>query len=133
MRRRVECDSYPGAVTQILNNLIQNALKHGFEKLEKDEVRKISIEGSSVTGENGMKAVLVFTDNGVGVSQENVPRLFENFFTTKSSKGGSGLGLSVSRGLARQALGGDLTYEPVEHGARFVLRFPVVASGLGQK
>lgn len=127
------CDSYPGAVAQILNNLIQNALKHGFAKLGKDGVGEISIEGKSLQGEKGLEAVVVFTDNGAGVGQESVPKLFDAFFTTKANEGGSGLGLSVSRELARKALGGELSYEHVEQGARFVLRFPVKASGVGKE
>ena len=123
------CDSYPGAVAQIMNNLIQNALKHGFDGLGKDGAGTITIEGKWGQGEKGQEAVVEFADNGAGVSPENVPKLFDAFFTTKANSGGSGLGLSVSRELARQALGGELSYEPAEQGARFVLRFPVKAIG----
>ena len=54
--------------------------------------------------------------------------IFEPFFTTRLGKGGSGLGLSVSRNIAVGVLGGTLTASSIpEMGTCFVLTFPVVA------
>jgi two-component system sensor histidine kinase HupT/HoxJ len=64
---------------------------------------------------------LAVEDAGPGIAPEHLHRLFDPFFTTR---GGTGLGLSVSYGIAR-AHGGTLTAENgAAGGARFVLRLP---------
>jgi two-component system, NtrC family, sensor kinase len=61
-------------------------------------------------------------DSGPGIDAANRGRLFEPFFTTKPR--GTGLGLAVSRAIAR-AHGGDLAADPTDGGgARFALRLP---------
>ncbi len=63
-----------------------------------------------------------FTDTGPGISDPN--RVFDPFYTTKVSGEGTGLGLSVSLGIAQEH-GGLLTAENTEEGARFVVTLPV--------
>ena len=60
-------------------------------------------------------------DTGHGIPPETADKVFEPFFTTK--RGGSGLGLGVSRTLI-EAHGGTLTFEPLGKGTRFVFRIP---------
>jgi signal transduction histidine kinase len=65
------------------------------------------------------------TDSGPGIPAELQPRIFEPFFTTKRDSGGTGLGLSVSLGIA-EAHGGSLTVESLPgSGAAFTLRLPL--------
>ena len=64
------------------------------------------------------------TDHGPGIPPEGRSRLFKKFSRLQRSVGGMGLGLYISRGIAR-AHGGDLTFEaPDEGGSRFVLSLP---------
>ena len=63
-------------------------------------------------------------DQGPGVAEEDRERIFEPFFTTKGDGEGTGLGLSVSRGIA-QRHGGMLRLEPSARGACFALYLPV--------
>jgi signal transduction histidine kinase len=72
----------------------------------------------------GGHVVARVADTGPGISEETVARIFEPFYTTKRDVGGTGLGLSVSLGIA-QAHGGALTVrsQPGE-GACFVLSLP---------
>src|SRR5262249_23835438 len=65
-------------------------------------------------------AVVEVSDTGPGVPTALIGRVFEPFFTTMPNGEGSGLGLSVSLGIA-EAHGGSLALVPSEHGARFVL------------
>ena len=68
-------------------------------------------------------AEVAVADSGPGIPPERRDRLFEPFFTTKPR--GTGLGLAVSRAIAR-AHGGDLAVDAAaEGGARFALRLPL--------
>lgn len=93
--------TYPGAVSQIVVNLIMNSLIHGFEGIEQGEIR---IECQSYDEE----WLLLYRDNGRGMSEEVRLRVFDPFFTTKRGQGGSGLGLHVVYNLVTQLLHGSL-------------------------
>ncbi|MBR9844852.1 MAG: sensor histidine kinase [Algicola sp.] len=77
-------------IQQVLSNLIVNSIKYGREK----GTTEISIENLIKN-----KVIVRVTDNGEGISKENLPRLFERFFRVDKSgsrkEGGSGLGLSI--------------------------------------
>ncbi|HEX3927822.1 MAG TPA: ATP-binding protein [Gemmatimonadales bacterium] len=105
------------AVEQVLVNLLDNAMDAAGP-------------GGSVTvaarAFNG-RSELVVEDSGTGIQDDLVPRIFEPFFTTKPTGEGTGLGLSVSLGLAEQQ-GGNLRVEnrPAPGiGARFILALPI--------
>jgi two-component system phosphate regulon sensor histidine kinase PhoR len=77
-------------VQQVLTNLIVNSIKYGIEK----GTTEISIENLIKN-----KVIVRVTDNGEGITEENIPRLFERFYRVDKSRsrevGGSGLGLSI--------------------------------------
>jgi signal transduction histidine kinase len=104
-------------VLQVLLNLLSNAIRY-------------SPEGSAVTlevGEATSGAWIAVRDQGIGLSTEQAARVFDKFERLgRSGDGGTGLGLYISRRLAR-AMGGelDVTSEPGE-GACFILRLPLV-------
>lgn len=87
-RENLVIESYPGAITQVLTNLIFNAIDHGFEDVSEP---KITIE---IT-EQPETILLLFSDNGIGMDEETQKHIFEPFFTTKRNKGNTGLGLSI--------------------------------------
>jgi two-component system, OmpR family, sensor kinase len=99
---------------RILRNLIDNAL--AATPLE-GEIR------IGVASSNGTARVSV-SDTGPGIPEEERERVFERFVRfSNGHAGGSGLGLAIARRIARQH-GGDLTCDPVPHGAAFTLRLP---------
>ena len=111
----------PAAVEQVLFNLVDNACKYarGAEPAE------IAL----TVGRRGPHLTLAVRDHGPGITPREVARLFEPF--RKSARdaaegvAGVGLGLALSRRLARQ-MGGDLVSDPpADGGARFVLRLPL--------
>ena len=77
--------------------------------------------------------LLEVIDSGIGIAPAQVATLFQPFQQGSSGqrRGGSGLGLSIARELAR-AMGGDLTVHSVlGRGSRFILRLPVCPAGTG--
>jgi C4-dicarboxylate-specific signal transduction histidine kinase len=111
-------DSYPGALSQVLTNLLLNALIHAFPGARPG---LISIRAQVV----GDQIELVFTDNGQGVSPAHIDRLFDPFFTTSRAKGGSGLGLHIVYNLVTQTLGGTIRVRSTPgEGTSFTLLLP---------
>ena len=107
----------PVRLRQILLNIVGNAIKfteHGGVRIH-----------VSSSGENKRNVKFVVEDTGLGISKENQEKLFEWFTQADSSTtrkfGGTGLGLALSRRLAR-ALGGDIELESSDKvGSRFVI------------
>ncbi|MGR9116491.1 MAG: ATP-binding protein, partial [Gammaproteobacteria bacterium] len=85
----ITMNSYPGAIGQILTNLVDNAVKHAFAGQEQG---KMIVSASRMGNE---KVLLEFSDNGMGMPPDTVKRIFDPFFTTKLGQGGSGLGMSI--------------------------------------
>ncbi|MDP3846238.1 MAG: ATP-binding protein [Pseudomonas sp.] len=115
-------DSYPGALGQILVNLINNAVLHAFA--DRDHGLIVLRAYASQPG----WLELTVTDNGSGISAEHLPRIYDPFFTTKLGQGGSGLGLNIVHNLATGTLGGRLEVaSQVNWGTRFTLALPLCA------
>lgn len=115
-------ESYPGALGQILLNLLDNARTHAFSDSAPGEVRIAAM--ASGAG----KIQINVSDNGKGISAEDLARIFEPFFTTRLGQGGSGLGLFVVYRLATQVLGGRIraSSQPGQ-GTMLVLEIPTQA------
>lgn len=103
-------------LVQVLVNLLVNA-EHAMRAV--DGPRRIEIE----TSDRGMDVVLELRDSGPGVPPPIRSRIFDPFFTTKPVGVGTGVGLSVSQGIA-QAHGGSLELLPDGPGAQFRLVLP---------
>ncbi len=111
-------DSYPGALSQILTNLLINSLIHGFEKLDSGT---ITID---IKNEND-RVILVYSDTGKGISPSHINKIFDPFFTTKRGQGGSGLGLNITYNLISQTLKGTISCQSnYGEGVTFILNFP---------
>ena len=129
-------NGYPGALSQILTNLVMNALIHAFEikppKTQPGEPRPpkakpmagtITIAVSMVEATNDIE--IHFSDDGRGIPAKLQTRIFEPFFTTKRGSGGSGLGLHIVLNLVTQTLGGRITVDSTEgSGTTFNIRLP---------
>jgi two-component system NtrC family sensor kinase len=110
----------PHELQQVLLNLLTNSIQ-ALAALPPGRPRRISIE----TRRDPPQAILEIRDSGDGVPEEHRARLFTPFFTTKPAGQGTGLGLSLSYGIAK-AHGGDLRYHtPPEGGACFTLVLPL--------
>lgn len=110
-------------IEQILVNLIGNAL---------DATRDVADPHAVIAwGVVEDRAVLTVRDNGAGMSEDTLARIFEPLFTTKKNGGGLGLGLAISADIAR-VFGGTLTATSAPgHGAVFTLSLPLLGDDMG--
>lgn len=118
-----DLDGYPGALGQLLTNLVLNAQIHAFTGVGKPQIR---IEAHGLA--DGSHFELQVSDNGVGMNEEVRRRAFDPFFTTKMGQGGTGLGLNIVYNIATGVLGGQVELHSAPgQGTRFLFRLPLVA------
>ncbi len=110
-----------GALSIIVANLVDNAIKY-------------TPTGGSVrvsTGRDGMHATVTVRDTGIGIDEENRPRIFEEFYRVRSPETlgitGTGLGLSLVRRLVEQHQGSIEFDSAAGRGSTFRVRLPVDA------
>lgn len=117
-------DSFPGSFIQIFSNLIINSLIHGFT--DKSE-GTITIEAEVI----GQDVVITYKDNGKGIDEAHINKVFNPFYTTKLGQGGSGLGLNIVYNLVHKALGGKINLSSqLGEGVCFVISLPLIAPNL---
>lgn len=112
-------DSYPGAFTQIFTNLIMNSLIHGYgEKSDGNILIQIDRLGDQLS--------IVYKDDGSGMPQETVDRIYEAFFTTKKEAGSTGLGMNIVNTIVHKKLSGDIQCASTQGiGTTFTMRLPI--------
>lgn len=99
----VDMDSYPGAIGQVLTNLVSNSILHGFEGRSQGTMRL----STRTVGADLVE--LLFNDDGCGIPEKNQERVFDPFFTTKLGHGSSGLGMHLVYNLVTNLLGGKIS------------------------
>lgn len=115
-------DSFPGALGQVVTNLIVNSVTHGFDGRNDGKMR---MKASRAEGDT---VVISFEDDGVGISAANLKKVFDPFFTTKFGQGGSGLGMHIVYNLVTEVLGGSIDIASLPgQGTRVTMRFPLIA------
>jgi signal transduction histidine kinase len=112
-----EFSSDPWRIGEIFRNLISNAIKY----------RKINGESCKVSinvDVNSERAMIVFKDNGIGISAENLSKIFEMFYRASEQSEGSGLGLYIVKN-AVEKLGGLLSVKSLPgEGTTFEITLP---------
>ncbi|WP_051302863.1 ATP-binding protein [Psychromonas aquimarina] len=115
----IEMNSYPGPLGQVITNLFNNAMLHAFEGRDTGEVHiRFAVVSEQLQ--------ILFSDNGIGVKEEFIGKLFDPFYTTKLGRGGSGLGLNIVHNIVHNIMGGKIRVES-EIGTTFEIRLPLTA------
>nr|WP_314859423.1 ATP-binding protein [uncultured Undibacterium sp.] len=119
--------AYPGPLSQIFINFINNALLHAFEDIEQGHML---LTAKLITEDT---VEIVFSDNGNGIPAHVLRRVFEPFFTTKLGKGGSGLGMHLAHTVVTQIFGGKIDIESIPgEGTSICMVLPLIAPELDQ-
>lgn len=116
--KAIELDSYPGAFSQILTNLITNSVNHAFNDEDSGNISiVISLEGNTL--------LFHYIDDGNGITAEDIKHIFDPFFTTNREKGGSGLGLHIIFNVITQKLNGTIAcHSEPGQGTTFTIKIP---------
>ncbi len=118
----IAMDGYPGALGQVVTNLVANAVVHAFDGRQDGSIRIAARLEDDETVE------LTVADDGAGIAAETLPRIFDPFFSTKLGAGGSGLGLHIAYVTVTRVLGGRIEVDSQPGaGTRFTLRLPRTA------
>ncbi|MCK5294684.1 MAG: HAMP domain-containing histidine kinase, partial [Arcobacteraceae bacterium] len=108
-----------GELSEVIINIINNAKDILLEK----EIKTPWIKFNLIT-ENS-KAIISIEDNGGGIPDNILPKIFEPYFTTKHQSHGTGLGLHMSYEIITNSLKGKLWAENTENGAKFFVELPL--------
>ena len=115
-----------GELNQVFLNLIVNAA-HAIKDAGKD------VDNGEITirlAAEGDQAVICVSDNGCGVPEENLTKLYDPFFTTKEVGRGTGQGLAISHSIVVDKHGGDISVRSqVGVGTEFTVRLPIAGRG----
>ena len=104
---------YPKEYAHVLLNILANARDAFRERNAGNRLVKIS----AFAKEN--KAVVTLTDNAGGITAAIIDKIFDIYFTTKESSGGTGIGLYMSKNIIEKNMGGTLSCRNVDQGAEF--------------
>lgn len=109
----------PGALAQIITNLVINSLLHGFD----DSTRPGQIRLHNRLHKKTLE--LIYEDDGEGMGPETQKRMFDPFFTTRRASGGSGLGMNIVFNLVTGKLNGKIRLDsPPYEGCRLIITIP---------
>ncbi|MBF0625357.1 MAG: PAS domain-containing sensor histidine kinase [Magnetococcales bacterium] len=116
----LEIRSNPGALSQIVINLVNNSRIHAFGPEDAGQiVMEFTVEKERLH--------FLYRDNGCGMTEETCRRIFEPFYTTRRDLGGSGLGMHIVYNLATQTLGGSITCHSLPgNGMSVLIDMPLV-------
>lgn len=112
----IRFNTYPGAISQIVTNLVMNSILHAFP----DGTGTITLEADT----DGERIYFLYSDDGVGMKPITVKKIFDPFFTTKRNAGGSGLGMHIVYNLVTHQLKGAIKcISTLGKGTQFVISF----------
>jgi C4-dicarboxylate-specific signal transduction histidine kinase len=108
-----------GELTQVLINIINNS-KDAL-KVKSDDNKWIEL----LLNKTEQNIIISIEDNGGGIPDDVLPKIFEPYFTTKDQSQGTGLGLHMSHQMITESLKGKLYAKNTENGAKFFIELPL--------
>lgn len=106
---------YKNELEQAILIIVSNAKDALLDNKIKNPQIEIAIKGASD------KISLIIEDNGGGVPKTIIDRIFEPYFTTKEQGKGTGIGLYIAKEIVERQMGGKISVENTERGARFLV------------
>ncbi|CAN96521.1 two-component system histidine kinase [Sorangium cellulosum So ce56] len=124
---RFEVDAVPVKVL-VISDRIEVAIRNVLDNAASFAGREgaVLIRVSAIEGGSAIEV----SDTGPGIAPENLPRVFDRFFTDRPGGKGTGLGLALAKAIVEAHGGSIAVVSPPGQGATFTLRFPPVSHGL---
>ncbi|MBF0520241.1 MAG: HAMP domain-containing histidine kinase [Nitrospirae bacterium] len=113
-------EGYPNEFKQVALNIMTNSRDAIVSKRKVDTEKRGLIEISVSNNENKSKVIISIRDNGGGIPEDLIMKIFEPYFTTKENEG-TGIGLYMSKTIIETNMGGSLTVHNIDGGAEFVI------------
>lgn len=113
----IEFETYANELKQVVLNIIKNAEDVLLEK----EIENPTITIQTLCDIDGTNQSLIIKDNGGGIPKDVMDRIFEPYFSTKTNKNGTGLGLYMSKIIIEEHCNGRLTASNDKDGAVFLI------------
>ncbi|MBF0458519.1 MAG: HAMP domain-containing histidine kinase [Nitrospirae bacterium] len=117
-------DGYPNEFKQVLLNILNNAKDAIISNIETDSKIQGLIEINICNDEQRDKIMISIGDNGGGIPEHLIAKIFEPYYTTKGEHG-TGIGLYMSKTIIETNMGGSLTVRNVDGGAEFMVSLGV--------
>jgi signal transduction histidine kinase len=112
-------DSYPGALSQVITNIVMNAIIHAFADKKKGHILIRTVH-------DGSNVHLNCSDDGKGMTNESLNNIFEAYYTTRENDGGSGLGTHIIHQLVTETLQGQISCSSeLGAGTMFTITLPI--------
>ena len=108
-----------GELSQVIINILNNAKDVLLEKTIENPWIKIDLE------QKEDKIIITIEDNGGGIPDDVMPKIFDPYFTTKHKSQGTGLGLHMSYNIITKSLRGKIYAKNTKNGAKFFIELPL--------
>jgi|GEM_PF-642780 len=102
IEKHISLTTYPGALSQVIINIINNALVHAFPNQQTGVINLCAQADQNII-------TITIVDNGQGMSEQQQQQAFVKYYTTKANDGGSGLGLAICQELVENDLQGKIS------------------------
>jgi len=114
----ITVESFPGALSQILTNLVMNSLIHGFDAQDKGDINVKMWATHQIL-------FIEYRDDGKGMDEKTLKHVYDPFYTTKRASGGTGLGMHIVYNIVTGKLNGQITCESKPgQGTTFLIQLP---------
>jgi len=121
--QELNCDATFLTYQNELKQVILNLLKNAEDVLAENNVKDPFIKIKSYT--DGRKAILEVSDNGGGISEDVMDKIFDPYFSTKLKKDGTGLGLYMSKIIVEEHCHGALVCKNIDNGVTCIMEIPI--------
>ena len=119
MDKQIDVNLNGSKLSEMIVDVIQNAQDIIIERNVENPWVKVDIKKSD------NKAYITIEDNAGGISEENLPKIFDPYFTTSHQSQGKGLGLHMCHKIATEILEGDIYAENGKEGAILTIELPI--------
>ncbi|MCJ8319326.1 MAG: ATP-binding protein [Colwellia sp.] len=118
-KEETKIHSYKSPIVEVLKHLIENSYIHAFTNIEHP---KVVIE----ILKNNQEICIIYSDNGIGITDNNYEKIFEPFYTTKRGSGCTGLGMPIIYNQIIHKLNGSISWdEEYKQGMKIFIHFPI--------